>query len=110
MSHPSLRDDAHARVQFKDNYGQPPDAESRYDWIDHDMNVIRRAGPGRFRIVWEDHKYYEDDEGICEYTTLIEAIECADAHDIEHAWYFVYDDKGALVYAPKGKQPYWPKA
>ncbi len=72
--------------------------------------AIREASKGMFRIIAEDHVMYQDDWVVCEYDTLPEAQECADAHFEEKGtWYFVYDDKSALVYAPHGKKPNWEK-
>jgi hypothetical protein len=67
--------------------------------------VIRRAMPGKVRVVGEDRRYPGTDYPVGEYENRELAIECARTHICEHKTFFVYDDQGALVWKPEGIQP-----
>jgi len=83
------------------------------DWCDHNGNGIRKARPGKFRVMAEDHKFYEDCSPVTEYDSIEEAVACASTHsngeDGKMFWFFVYDDRGELVWNAEGKLPGWGK-
>ncbi len=82
------------------------------DWCDRLGQAIRKARPGKFRVVWEDHEWFHDSGPVGEYSTLEEAIECASTHDQEEGvvfWFFIYNDRGELVWNKEGKLPDWPE-
>lgn len=75
------------------------------EWTDRNGDAIRKAHSGTFRVVGEDHKYYDDDYSVAEYLTLAEAIQCVNSHNSHDEWFFAYDDAERLVYNPSGRIP-----
>lgn len=87
--------------------GRPSGSDGIEWWIYPRGSSVarRRASIGRFRVIGEDRKYYSDVYPIAEYDAVVDAIACARTHDVDDEWFFVYDDTGALVWAPMGKEP-----
>jgi len=67
--------------------------------------ALRKAHAGKFRVISEDRKWYDDDTPIAEYDEKEEAIDCASSHDTDDEWFFVYDDTGTLIWGGSNKKP-----